>query len=48
MPIPRLIGNRQYVDNHPGLHEFLETHPDARRDWRSHPYKFIIARIAIR
>jgi hypothetical protein len=38
---PRLIDNRQYVDSHPGLHEFLENHPDARRDWKSHPYKFI-------
>ncbi len=37
---PRLIDNRQYVDNHPGLHEFLNTHPDARRQWKSHPYKF--------
>ncbi len=38
---PRLIDNRQYVDNHPGLHEVLNTHPDARRQWESHPYKFI-------
>lgn len=38
---PRLIDNRQYVDAHPGLHEFLATHPDARRDWRSHPYRFL-------
>jgi hypothetical protein len=38
---PRLIDNRQYVDNHPGLHEFLATHPDARHDWKSHPYQFI-------
>jgi hypothetical protein len=38
---PRLIDNRQYVDNHPGLHEFLENHPEARRDWKSHPYRFI-------
>jgi hypothetical protein len=37
---PRLIDNRQYIDNHPGLHEFLETHPDARRQWQSHPYRF--------
>lgn len=38
---PRLIDNRQYVDNHPGLHEFLHTHPTARKDWKSHPYRFI-------
>ena len=28
---PRLIDNRQFVDSHPGLHEFLATHPDARQ-----------------
>jgi len=38
---PRLVDNRQYVDNHPGLHEFLNTHPDARRQWKSHPYSFM-------
>jgi hypothetical protein len=37
---PRLIDNRQYVDNHPGLHEFLTTHPDARQQWTSHPYRY--------
>ena len=38
---PQLVDNRQYVQNHPGLHEFLENHPDARAQWRSHPYKFM-------
>jgi hypothetical protein len=38
---PRLIDNREYVENHPGLHEFVENHPDARRQWKSHPYRFI-------
>ena len=38
---PRLIDNREYVENHPGLHEFLENHRDARRQWKSHPYRFI-------
>jgi hypothetical protein len=37
---PRLIDNQRYVDNHPGLHEFLATHPDARQQWESHPYRF--------
>ncbi len=37
---PQLVDNRQYVQNHPGLHEFLENHPDARAQCRSHPYKF--------
>jgi hypothetical protein len=38
---PRLIDNRQYVDSHPGLHEFLETHPDARHQWKSQPYNYM-------
>jgi len=40
---PRLIDNPQYVQNHPGLNEFLQTHPDARQEWKSHPYKFMRA-----
>ena len=38
---PRLVDNRQYVQNHPGLHDFLHNHPEARRQWKSHPYKFM-------
>ena len=38
---PRLIDNPRYVDNHPGLHEFLATHPVARNDWKTHPYGFL-------
>ena len=38
---PRLVDNRQYVDSHPGLHEFLNTHPVARQEFKSHPYKFM-------
>jgi hypothetical protein len=38
---PRLIDNRQYVDSHPGLHEYLERHPEARHDWKNHPNQFI-------
>ena len=38
---PRLIDNRQYVDSHPGLHDFLQTHPDARQQWKSHPYEYM-------
>jgi len=37
---PRLIDNQQYVDNHPGLHEFLAKHPDAQRLWQSHPFRY--------
>jgi hypothetical protein len=38
---PRLVDNREYLENHPGLHEFLENHPDARRQWKSHPYRYM-------
>jgi hypothetical protein len=40
---PALVDNSRYVTNHPGLHEYLENHPTARRDWRSHPYRYMAA-----
>ena len=40
---PRLIDDRRYVERHPGLDEYLENHPTARRDWRSHPYRYMAA-----
>ncbi len=40
---PGLVDNHTYVENHPGLHEYLQTHPVARRDWKSHPYKYMAA-----
>ena len=40
---PTLVDNRGFVDSHPGLHEYLENHPTARRDWRSHPYRYMAA-----
>jgi hypothetical protein len=38
---PKLIDDPKYAKNHPGLHEYLATHPNARRDWKSRAYKFI-------
>lgn len=38
---PRLVDNPEYVENHPGLHEFLATHPVARHEWQTHPYKYM-------
>ena len=38
---PALVDNHQYVDSHPGLHSFLQNHPVARTEWKSHPYKFM-------
>lgn len=38
---PALVDDPKYVDHHPGLHEFLATHPVARADWKTHPYHFM-------
>lgn len=38
---PSLINRPDFIEDHPGLHEFLENHPAARAQWRSHPYRFI-------
>ena len=38
---PKLIDNPQYVADHPGLHEYLQNHPEARNLWRSHPYGYM-------
>jgi hypothetical protein len=38
---PALIDNQQFVDSHPGLHEYLHDHPNVRHEFKSHPYKFM-------
>jgi hypothetical protein len=38
---PALIENQQWVDNHPALHEYLRTHPNVRREFKAHPYRFM-------
>ena len=38
---PTLIDNQQFVDSHPGLHEYLHDHPNVRHDFKSHPYRFM-------
>ena len=40
---PRLVDNREYLENHPGLREYLHNHPVARRDWKSHPFRYMTA-----
>lgn len=40
---PALVDNPSFLANHPGLHEYLQTHPVARQDWKSHPYKYMAA-----
>jgi hypothetical protein len=37
---PGLVDDPRYVANHPGLREFLATHPVARSEWKSHPNRF--------
>ena len=38
---PSLIDNQQFVDNDPGLRAYLHEHPNARHEFKSHPYKFM-------
>ena len=38
---PTLVDNQQFVDSHPGLHEYLHDHPGVRHDFKSHPYRFM-------
>jgi len=40
---PALVDNRGFVDSHPGLHEYLENHPVARHDFKSHPFRYMAA-----
>lgn len=38
---PRLIDNRDFVQNHPELSGYLAHHPEMRSEFRAHPYRFI-------
>jgi hypothetical protein len=38
---PRLIDDKQYVDNHPELHAFLADHPEVRQQFDEHPDQFM-------
>jgi hypothetical protein len=38
---PALVDNKQYVDSHPGLHDYLNNHPVARAEWQSHPNQYM-------
>ena len=38
---PSLADNQQFVDSHPGLHEYLHNNPGVRHDLKSHPYRFM-------
>jgi hypothetical protein len=38
---PRLVDDPNYMSQHPGLHEFMQTHPEARAEWKAHPDKYM-------
>lgn len=38
---PGLIDDPKYLADHPGLHDFLATHPVARAEWKSHPDRYM-------
>jgi phage-related protein len=40
---PSLIDNRQWVENHPALHEYLQTHPEVREEFKENPNAFMQA-----
>ena len=38
---PKLIDNKQFVQNHPELREYLKNHPGVREDWKQNPNAFM-------
>jgi len=38
---PTLINNKQFVEKHPALQEFLKTHPETREELRENPNSFM-------
>ena len=38
---PSLINNRQWVESHPAMQEFLQTHPGVREEFRENPNAFM-------
>lgn len=37
---PSLLDDPKYVAAHPGLQEYINTHPDIRTEMKRHPYSF--------
>jgi len=29
------------MKNHPGLQDYIQNHPVARQEWKSHPYRYM-------
>ncbi len=40
---PLLIDNRQWVENHPALQQYLQTHPEVREEFKENPNAFMQA-----
>jgi hypothetical protein len=38
---PSLIDNQQFVDNHPGMREYLHDHPNVKHEFKAHPNRFM-------
>ena len=38
---PTLVKNREYVENHRDLNDYLNAHPDVRQDWTANPHEFV-------
>ena len=38
---PSRIDSREFVDNHPALHEYLQQHPNVREEFKEHPDAFM-------
>jgi hypothetical protein len=38
---PSLVKNREYVENHTELNEYLIAHPDVRSEWAANPQGFV-------
>jgi hypothetical protein len=38
---PSLVKNREYVENHTELNEYLIAHPDVRDEWAANPQGFV-------
>ncbi len=37
---PSLLDSPQFIASHPGLQEYINTHPDIRSEMKRHPYAF--------
>jgi hypothetical protein len=38
---PMVVRNREYVENHPDLSDYLKAHPDVKQDWTANPHEFV-------